>query len=135
MVEVLKVVMMTQSSMDPVPIEYNSTILHVLEAYYDLRMQLQSTIEAIVVLNQSHGNDIKEFEGMADQWHKKEKDYQVEIKRLEVLLSKTPGGLESVMMARSTSVVSGSKKASEIIRKGIGTIKHRNASQSQDTGS
>lgn len=134
MVEVLKVIMMTRGCMDPVPVEYNSTILHILEAYYDLQTQLQSTDKAIKIIKQSRENDINEFEVMADQWQHKELDYQSEVKRLEVLLSKTPGGMESVMMARSSSVISGSEKASEIIRQGIGTIKNRNAAHSQDLG-
>jgi len=151
MVEMLKVVMMNQSSMEPVPIQYNSCILHVLEGYYDLRIQLQyvhsiflwprrswhlryaqlirilrSKDEAIELLKQTHTRNIHDFEELASAWHLKEKDYQVEVKRLEVLLSKT-GGLESVSMARSDSVIHGSKKASEIIKSGIGTIKQRNA--------
>ena len=134
MVELLKVVMMTQSSMDPVPIEYNSTILHILESYYNLRVQLLSKLEAIKVLNKTHQKDLKEFEGMAGQWEKKEKEYQTEIKRLEVMLSKTPGGLESVMIARSKSAVSGSTKASEIIRRGIGTVKARNVARCCESG-
>lgn len=128
--EMLKVVMMNQSTMDHVPIEYNSTILHVLEAYQDLRMKLMANDEAIEVLQQSHMKDIKDFEELAEQWQQKETDYQSEVKKLEVLLSKTEGGLESVTMARSKSVVHGAERASESLKRGIGTIKARNAARS-----
>ena len=132
--EMLKVVMMNQYTMDSVPVQYNSTILHVLEAYKDLRMQLSAKEEAIEVLKQSHTKDIKDFEELATQWQQKESDYKDEVKKLEVLLSKTEGGMESVAMARSKSVIHGAEKASETIRRGIGTIKARNAARnSQDT--
>jgi hypothetical protein len=133
--EMLKVVMMNQSTMDPVPVQYNSTILHVLEAYQDLRMQLIAKEEEIEVLKRSHTKDIKDFEELAAAWHQKEIDYKVEVKKLEVLLSKTEGGMESVAMARSRSVIHGVEKASDTIKRGIGTIKARNAARnSQDAG-
>jgi hypothetical protein len=126
MAEMLKVVMMSQSSMDPVPIQYNSCILHVLEAYNDLRVQMLTKDEALKILKQNHARDIKDFEELANSWQIKEKDYQVEVKRLEVLLSKTEGGMEMVSLARSNSSIHGSQKAAETIRKGIGSIKDRN---------
>jgi hypothetical protein len=127
MAETLMVVMMNQSAIDPVPIEYNPCILHVLEAYQDLRRQLNTTQETIQELKLSHTKDIKEFEALATQWENKERDYKTEIKRLEVILSKTEGVMEAVSVARSNSVIHGTKRASGTIRRGIGTIKERNA--------
>ena len=127
--EMLKVVMMNQSTMDPVPVQYNSTILLVLEAYHDLRMQLITKEEAIEALKESHTKDIKDFEDLASQWHQKESDYKVELKKLEVLLSKTEGGMESVAMARSKSIIHGAEKASDTIKRGIGTIRDRNSTR------
>lgn len=133
--EMLKVVMMNQSTMDPIPIQYNSTVLHVLEAYQDLRMLLNAKEEATELLKQSHTKDIKDFEELATQWQQKERDYQSELKKLEVILSKTEGGMESVALARSKSVIHGAERASETIRRGIGTIKERNSARnSQDAG-
>ena len=42
MAEELKVVMMRNPTLQPVPVQYNSCILHVLEAYHDLQEQLQT---------------------------------------------------------------------------------------------
>ena len=135
MAETLKVVMMNQSAIDQVPIEYNTCILHVLEAYQDLRQQLNTTLETTQELKLSHTKDIKEFEALATQWENKERDYKTEIKRLEIILSKTEGGMEAVSMARSNSVIHGTKRASETIGRGIGTIKERNAAQdARETG-
>lgn len=126
---------MTQGTMDPVPVQYNSCILHVLEAYHDMRMQLSAKEEAMNVLKQSHMKDITDFEELAMGWHEKEKQYQAEVKRLEVMLSKTGGGMESVSLARSNSTIHGSVKASDTISRDIGTIKARNAARhSQDAG-
>jgi hypothetical protein len=127
MVETLKVVMMDQSSLDPVPVEYNSCILHVLEAYHDLQVQLQQKDEEMRLLKKSHARDIDDFYEMAKGWAEKENDYQKEMKRLEVLLSNTKGGMETVSMARTQSLVHGSERASDGISRGIGTIKERNA--------
>lgn len=135
MAETLKVVMMNQSVIDQVPVEYNACILHVLEAYQDLRQQLNTTQETTEELKLSHTKDIKEFEELAAQWENKERGYKTEIKRLEVILSKTEGGMEAVSMARSNSVIHGTKRASETIGRGIGTIKERNAARdSRETG-
>lgn len=100
MAETLKVVMMNQSSVDPVPIAYNSCILHVLEAYQDLRMELTKKEDFIEDLRLSDTKDVKDFEALATQWEMKEMDYKTEIKKLEVLLSRTEGGLEKVTLAR-----------------------------------
>ena len=126
---------MNQNNLDSIPIQYNSTVLHVLEAYHDLRIQLNAKGDTIELLKESHTKDIKDFEELATQWQQKESDYKSELKKLEVLLSKTTGGLESVALARSKSVIHGAERASETIKRGIGTIKERNSARNrQDAG-
>jgi hypothetical protein len=133
--DTLKVVMMNQGAMDPVPIQYNSMILHLLEAYHDLRQQLKEKDENLEHMKQDHTKDVMEMEDLTSKWDQKEVGYRAEIKRLEVLLSKTEGGLESVAMARTQSVIHGTEKALDPIRRGIGTIKARNsAGISRDDG-
>jgi hypothetical protein len=134
-VETLKVVMMNQSSLDPVPIQYNSCILHALEAYYDLQVQLQRKSAELESLKQTHDRDIDDFDELTKAWSTKENDYQKEVKRLEVLLSRTDGGMEAVTMARSRSLVHGSRRVSEQINRGVGTVKERNGRSNQpDSG-
>ncbi|CZT52529.1 uncharacterized protein RSE6_13876 [Rhynchosporium secalis] len=130
MAEMLKVVMMNQSIGTAVPVEYNSTISHVLEAYQEMRMELRRREETIEELKESHTKDIKDFEALATQWETKEQNYKTEMKKLEVLLSKTDGGLEKVSLARSKSTVHGSQKVGESIKRDIGTIKARHAARS-----
>ena len=123
--------MMNQSSLEPVPIQYNSCILHALEAYYDLQVQLQRKTEELESLKERHERDIDDFDEMTKGWSKRENDYQQDVKRLEVLLANTKGGMEAVSIARSHSLVHGSRRVSDKISCGIGTIKDRNESSSQ----
>jgi hypothetical protein len=132
MVEALMVVMMNKSSMEPIPIEYNSTIMHILEAYNDLLNQIRDKDHAIHVLQQTHTKDVNDYEAIANAWCEKENEYKVEVKRLEILLSKTENGMETMFAARSNSVVHGSKRASESIKHGIGTIRARHSANSRD---
>lgn len=125
--ETLKVVIMNQNTMDPVPVEHNSSILHVLEAYHDMRLQIIEKDAEIATLKRNQARDFEDFEEMAMGWVVKENDYQKEVKRLEVLLANTEGGMESVVMARSRSSVHGAKRALDTIGSGIGTIKQRHA--------
>ncbi|TGO51671.1 hypothetical protein BCON_0156g00160 [Botryotinia convoluta] len=123
MAETLKVIMMTRNLMEPIPVEYNTCILHVLEAYNDLQEMLAVKEGEIEEIKGRHTKDIREFDGMAEQWKAKEKDYQKEIKKLEVLLSKTEGGMENVTMARSKSVVHGTRRAADLFEDGMEKIK------------
>lgn len=123
--------MMNQSSLEPVPVQYNSCILHALEAYHELQVQLQHKDEEVELLKKSHARDIDDFGEMARRWSTKESDYQKDVKRLEVLLANTEGGMEAVAMARSHSLVHGLNSASNSITRVIGTIRERNEHNSQ----
>jgi len=127
--EMVKVVMMNQSSTAPIPVQYNSCILHVLEAYQEMSGELSRKEEIIEDLKQAHANDIRNIDILSKQWKEREKDYELELKNLEVLLSKTDGGLEKVSLARTRSTIHGSTKAYNSIGNMIATIKKRNSKQ------
>lgn len=95
-----------------------------------MRVELQRTEETIEELKHTHTKDIKDFETLATQWEVKEQNYKSEMKKLEVLLSKTDGGLEKVSLARSKSTVHGAQRVGESIKRDIGTIKARHAARS-----
>lgn len=67
MAETLKVVMMTRNLMEPVPVEYNTCILHVLEAYHDLQEQLEAKDREIEELRLGHTRDVQDFECLAER--------------------------------------------------------------------
>ena len=77
-------------------------------------------------LKHDHARDVRDFETLATKWAAKERDYKSEMKKLEVLLSNTEDGMEKVSLARSKSSVHGSRRAAEIIGRGISAIKARN---------
>jgi hypothetical protein len=120
-----------RKALTPRSSRYNTCILHVLEAYQDMRVQLSMQEQAIEDLKVSHTKDIKDFEELASQWEMKEWDYNAELKKLEVLLSKTEGGMETVSMARSNSFIHGSRRAAETISRGLDIIKERNAARNR----
>ncbi len=126
MAEMLKVAVMSQGTFSPLPKEYNSCILHVLEAYYGMRAEITKREEEVEAIKQQHTLTVKDFEDMATQWEAKEKNYQTELKKLEVLLSKTEGGMEKVALARTRSTIHGSKRIKEAVKE-LRTIKQRDS--------
>ncbi|RAL60044.1 hypothetical protein DID88_000670 [Monilinia fructigena] len=107
-----------------------------LESYNDLQEQLEAKDREIEDIKLRHTKDIGEFDVMVNsKWKAKEKDYQKEIKNLEVLLSKTEGGMENVTMARSKSVVHGTRKAADLFEDGMEKIKQNFARYSSGRGS
>jgi hypothetical protein len=124
MAEMIKVAIMGQGTFLPLPVEYNSCILHVLEAYQGMHMEIAKRGEEIEAMKRRHTETIKDFEDMATKWELREKDYQTELKNLEVLLSRTEGGMEKVSLARTRSAVHGSRRIRESVRD-LKSIKQR----------
>jgi hypothetical protein len=114
MVDKLKVLMMTKPVLDPIPIEYHSCVLHLLEAYASLR-QDKKDMEA------KHRKTVETiqrgFQSVIDEYFEREAGFLAEIKRLEVIMSQTSfEGLETVTMARTASLVDRSKEGSQQFR-------------------
>lgn len=133
MIETLIVVMMNKSNMEPVPIEHNSTILHMLEAYSKLldssrtqekkiHMLKLDHAKEMELLKLEHGLQVEDWRTVTQMFTEKERDYQTEIKRLEFIIYKSKG-MDTVFAARSNSVVHGSKRFSDTIKNGFGVIK------------
>ena len=97
-------------------------------------MELAKKESSLEELKQSHTKDIEDFEALATQWEIKEQDYKTELKKLEILLSQTDGGMEKVTLARSKSAVHGSGAAAESIGRGISTLKERNSERNGTQG-
>lgn len=103
--ENLKVVMMTQSSFDPVPVKHNGSILQVLESYQEMCLELKSKDKEIEKLKADHAKEINALHERILDWQQKEVDYQTEMKKLEVMLATGQRGLDLVTMARTNSVL------------------------------
>ena len=125
LVEYLKVVMMNHDTFAPLPREYNTYILHLLEAYQELREKLSIKQDLIDELRTTNAAELEEFENLAMKWELKENEYKLEVKRLEIMLSKTDGGVENVAIARRNSNVHGTERVAQTIGSGIKTIRGR----------
>ncbi|EFQ26161.1 hypothetical protein CGRA01v4_14643 [Colletotrichum graminicola] len=117
MVDALHYIMMTKPVLDPVPREYNSYILHLLEGYWSVQEQLKKTKQALAEELETKQRSLEEFTKMSDEWQEKEADFRSEIKRMELVLAKiAPEGVGAVVMARSQSIVDRSAKSSKIFK-------------------
>ncbi|KAI2602408.1 hypothetical protein GGR54DRAFT_653905 [Hypoxylon sp. NC1633] len=119
MVEALQVVIMTRGVLQPVPIEYNSYILHLIEGFAGAQERICSVEAARSEAELSLEHHLEHFKSVADEWLDRESGYKSEIKRLEVLLSRTScDGLEAVTLARTNSVVDrNSPEAKQLVSK------------------
>ncbi|XDG01887.1 hypothetical protein ABKA04_001502 [Annulohypoxylon sp. FPYF3050] len=106
MVECLQVaIMQTRGITQPIPIEYNSYILHLIEGFADAQERIRKVDVARTETKRSLELHLEHFKAVANEWLQREQQYKTEIKRLEVLLSRTSrDGLEAVTLARTNSV-------------------------------
>ncbi|KAI0407537.1 hypothetical protein F4802DRAFT_611971 [Xylaria palmicola] len=106
MVEAIEVHLMTHGALERLPVEYNSYVLHLVEGFAKAQKNIRELEEAYQELKQSLERNLDEFRQVADEWLQREDQYRAEVKRLEVLLSKSSqDGLEAVALARTDSIV------------------------------
>ncbi|KAI8151563.1 hypothetical protein K4K49_008753 [Colletotrichum sp. SAR 10_70] len=117
MINTLHQVMMTKPVLDPVPIENNSCILHLLEGYRELQEQLRVTERALAEEKETKERSLEEFAKVSSEWEKKETDFRAEIKRMELVLADiAPDGVGAVALARSGSIVDRSSRSSRLFK-------------------
>lgn len=112
MAETLRVALMTLSIFEPLPTTYNPCIMHVLEAYQNQKLLLDSKEKDIETLKRSNTRSIKRLNLLTEQWDTLEMAYKADIRRLELLLMRAEGSMDSVMLTRSHSRVHGPNKTS-----------------------
>ncbi|KAI0881185.1 uncharacterized protein GGS22DRAFT_192672 [Annulohypoxylon maeteangense] len=96
----------TQGILQPIPVEYNSHILHLIEGFVDAQERIRKVDIDRAEAKHSLEHHLEYFKAVADEWLEREHQYKTEIKRLEVLLSRTSrDGLEAVTLARANSVL------------------------------
>ncbi|KAI0425209.1 hypothetical protein F5Y09DRAFT_352597 [Xylaria sp. FL1042] len=106
MVEALQVLLMTHGVLEPIPIQYNSYILHLVEGFAVAQGNIRKAEAAYQEARRSLEQNLEQFRLVADEWLERESQYRAEVKRLEVLLSKcSRSGLEAVALARTNSIV------------------------------
>lgn len=136
MVETLMVIMMTKPSTEPVPVECNTLVMHVLEAYRKLRADVTKIEARLHESVESHQEDARLYEELATQWRLREEDYKSEMKKLEIIIAHgTHTGMEAVVMARSQSVLQHKRASTEKLEQGILRFESRRKSRGPMTPS
>ncbi|KAH9910065.1 hypothetical protein F4778DRAFT_789372 [Xylariomycetidae sp. FL2044] len=129
MCEALQSAMMTRGVLEPLPVEYNAYVLHIVEAYVRARDRVAAAESSHAEAQESLQRRDEQLRTLADDWLARETRYKAEIKRLEVLLARTSSdGLEAVTLARTASVVERSgPEVKEFLDKlrGLGTQPQR----------
>ncbi|KAI1345515.1 hypothetical protein F5Y01DRAFT_323237 [Xylaria sp. FL0043] len=119
MVEALQVLLMTHGILEPIPIQYNTYVLHLVEGFAVAQRNTRKAESAYQEARRSLEQNLEQFRLVAEEWLERESQYRAEVKRLEVLLSKcSRSGLEAVALARTNSIVdrSSSKGAGFLLR-------------------
>ncbi|KAI0798892.1 hypothetical protein GGR55DRAFT_533837 [Xylaria sp. FL0064] len=119
MVEALQVLLMTHGVLEPIPIQYNTYVLHLVEGFAVAQRTTRKAESAHQEARRSLEQNLEQFRLVAEEWLERESQYRAEVKRLEVLLSKcSRSGLEAVALARTNSIVdrSGSKGVGFLLR-------------------
>ncbi|KAH7309420.1 hypothetical protein B0I35DRAFT_80143 [Stachybotrys elegans] len=106
MAETLRTVMMTRSASDPIPREYNSHVLHLIEGYCSLKNRLMEAERQMAEQSVDRHDEKERATGLRMSWAREEETYRAEIKRLEKIIhTGSQGGLQAVMIARSGSLI------------------------------
>lgn len=106
-VEALKVAMMTKwDSLAPIPVQYNSHVLHLLEGYAKQQRCLADAAEKAADAQSRWDKEREEVRILAKMWSSREEDYRQEVRRLGLLLAgASPDGTGAVILARAGSLV------------------------------
>jgi len=86
MVEALQVFLMTHDVFTPIPIIYNSYVLHLVEGFANAEETIRKVESAYEESKQTLKQNLEQFKQVADEWQERESQYRAEVKRLEVLL-------------------------------------------------
>lgn len=86
MVEALQVRLMTRGLVEPIPVEYNSYVIHLVEGFAGAQEKIRNMEAACEEMKLSLERNFEQFRLVADEWFEKETQYRAEVKRLEVLL-------------------------------------------------
>lgn len=111
MIESLQVAMMNKpSTLQPLPIQYNGHVLALLEGYGRLRRELEEcrrgAADEVDEVKKLRIKELESYRLLTEDWLKRQREYDAEIKRLELLLAHhTEEGMAAVALARAGSVV------------------------------
>ena len=89
----------------PLPAEYNSFLLHVLEAYRNMKAALDVTRAELQSERDGRHADNEATQEKESGWAAEREIYRAEVKRLELLLVDRTRGMEALVQARKGSLL------------------------------
>ena len=89
--------MMTKPTLDPLPLEYNPHVLHLIEGYARLQARLRHIEADLEESRLSQKRDQQKFSKLCEEWAEREKGLRAEIKRLEVTISQLSSRADSLV--------------------------------------
>lgn len=105
-VEALLVALMTRDSLDPLPAEYGSFVLHLIEGYGKLQRQIAEGERRLRTIQTHQMKQDNEMKNLAASWRKQEAWYRAEINCLEMVIHREcPDGARAVKSARAGSLL------------------------------
>lgn len=82
------------------------TVLSLIEAFAKGKRAVRRLDAEVAGAHDAHERTLTDFRALADEWIERERQYKAEIKRLEVVLSRTSReGVAAVTLARANSIV------------------------------
>lgn len=117
MAEALRVAMMTKSVVEPLPVEYYSHIMHLIEGYSLVKEKTKAVERELVETKALRREEYDEYRSRQEDWMIREARYKAEVKRLELVIHQTSDtGLEAVALARSGSLLRAERNSSAEFR-------------------
>lgn len=112
-VETLKTAIMLAGTVKPLPVEYNSCIMHVVEDYHMKSNEVESLKKDLKTAVRERNEMVDELQKKTLEWEKAESDYQEELKRLRAKLSDEDHDIEYLPVSRSNRVICEKEKVVE----------------------
>lgn len=104
MADALLSILMVKPANEPLGPQHCSLALHVLEAYRKRTLKVAELEKELAQEKEGRRRQLDDFEAWASEWTNQATNYEAEIKRLEIIISKQ-SGTAAVQVARSESLV------------------------------
>lgn len=104
MIETIQCTIMTNGISAPIPCHLNSFVAGMIEEFAIQMGETKALQNKIMDLEETRAKEREEFRETTNEWQEREREFKLEINRLEHIISDTQKGAESVVLARAESV-------------------------------
>lgn len=104
MIETVLCTIMTNGISAPIPSHLNHFVASMIEEFSFQMREMKALQNKYTKLEETRVNQAQELRETTNEWQEREREFRLEIKRLERIISDTQKGAESVLLARAGSV-------------------------------